>query len=419
MDSDVRYSTKLLLRRFIVLGNLAAILYASPFACAADEKTPLILSSKGGIKVESADGQFAARLGGRLQVDYAYYDSDLIPLGSGAEIRRARLLFEGRLWRDWVFKFNPDFAGNEVSIQDAWLGYAGFSPFFINVGNIKEPFSIQSLTSDLDIEFLERSLPVEIFQPGYNLGLQTHGYGDGPLGAYQGAIGLFGQGIDNPGTGESQSYGTVARATFAPLSAEGRVLHFGSAFEWRTDYRNDEVLFRGRPESHVTDVRLVDTGDIGNADSTLKFNAESAVVWGPWSVQGEYIQTNVNRNNGGEGLSFNGWYVFGSWFLTGESRAYDAKGGKFSRVKPKSVVGSGGYGAWEVVVRGSSVDLNSKEINGGKETDLTVGINWYTTPKTRLMFNYIYVDANVIDPDTGLEVKDNPNIFTVRAQVDF
>lgn len=34
-------------------------------------------------------------------------------------------------------------------------------------------------------------------------------------------------------------------------------------------------------------------------------------------------------------------------------------------------------------------------------------------------FNYIYLDAKKVDPDTGLEMKDDPNIFQVRTLVDF
>jgi len=43
------------------------------------------------LKLKSADGNFKFQVGGRLMVDAAYYDEDQTELGSGAEIRRARL----------------------------------------------------------------------------------------------------------------------------------------------------------------------------------------------------------------------------------------------------------------------------------------------------------------------------------------
>lgn len=399
---------------FLLLG-CGAVLCIPPSAIAAEESTGLILSTKGGIKVESADGNFEGQVGGRLMVDYAYYDSDATKLGSGSEIRRARLFASGKIWKVWKFKFETDFAANEVDIKDAYIQYGGFKPFDIKGGNFKEPFNIENLTSSRFITFMERALPVEAFTPDRNLGLQLHTHG----GIWQGAIGLFGEGINSPGTDQSQGYGTAGRVTFAPINSEGRVLHVGGAFEWRTGYLDDEVRYRARPESHVTDVRLIDTGTIDNVDDTLKYNGEVAGVWGPWSLQGEYVQTDVSRKDGSEDVDFNGYYVFGSWFLTGESRAYDAEDGTFDRVKPASVVGKGGYGAWEVAVRYSNLDLNSKSINGGKEDNITVGLNWYPTSHTRLMFNYVYVDAKKLDEATGIEVKDNPNILQVRAQVDF
>lgn len=410
----MKHGVRNLNRRLLSLGCLA-VLCDPPLVYAAGEGRGLMLSTTGGIKVESEDGGFSGRLGGRLQIDYAYYHSDNIKLGGGAEIRRARLVAEGRLWDYWDFKFNPDFVGNNVDIQEAWIGYRGLEPLSIQMGNIKEPFSVEDLTSDLYITFMERSLPVEIFKPNYSLGLQLHSYGK----MWQGSGGIFGEDVDSPGTEQSQSYGAASRLSFSPVNEANRVLHLDGAVEWRTNYQNDEVRFRGRPESHITDVRLVDTGEIAFVDDTLKFDIGSAGVWGPWSLQGEYIQTLVSRSNGGEDLRFGGWYVFGSWFVTGESRAYDARGGKFTRVKPKSVVGNGGYGAWEIAIRVSRVDLNSKEIKGGTQTNVTLGLNWYTTPHTRLMFNYVYADAERIDSNSGLEVKDNPHILQVRAQVDF
>jgi phosphate-selective porin OprO/OprP len=340
------------------------------------------------------------------------------------------------LWNVWKFKFETDFAGNEVDIKDAYIEYGGFKPLSIKAGNFKEPFNIENLTSSRYITFMERALPVEAFTPDRNLGLQLHTHGS----IWQAAVGLFGQEIDSPGgdddadgDGDSQSYGTAGRVSVAPINDEGRVLHVGGAVEWRTEYEGDEVRYRVRPESHVTNVRLVDTGDIADVDDTLKYNGEVAAVFGPFSVQGEYVRTNVNRTGGSEDVDFSGWYVYGSWFLTGESRPYEVEDGTFDRVKPNSVVGKGGYGAWELAVRYSSIDLDDQDIVGGQEDNITVGVNWYPTSHTRLMFNYVYVDAEVSTADlsdadeparslrnlTGPDGDDSPNIFQVRAQVDF
>ena len=42
----------------------------------------------------------------------------------------------------------------------------------------------------------------------------------------------------------------------------------------------------------------------------------------------EYINDALNLDDDEEDLEFSGWYVYGSWFITGESRNYKFKKGK-------------------------------------------------------------------------------------------
>jgi phosphate-selective porin OprO/OprP len=398
--------------RSLVLGCGAA-LCTVPVVKAADEDSGLILSTKGGIKVESADGKFKSQFGGRLMIDGAYYDDDVTQLGSGAEIRRARLFAEGTVWDVWGFKSQIDFAGNEVDIKDAYITYGGWDPVSIKLGNFKEYFSLEELTSSKYITFMERALPVEAFAPSRNLGIGAHAHGA----FWQGGVGFFGEGIDSGGDETSSGYGIAGRLTFAPSgwNGDGRVLHFGGSVEYREE-EDEEIRFRSRPESHVTDIRLVDTADF-DAEDTLRWGVEAAGVWGPWSVQGEYMQADVNRVDGDD-PTFSGWYAYGSWFLTGESRNYDPEDGTFGRVKPAHPLTNGGLGAWELGVRYSTLDLEDAGILGGDEDNITVGLNWYATSHLRFMANYIYVKADPNAEDLG-GVKDEPQVFQVRAQIDF
>jgi phosphate-selective porin OprO/OprP len=119
----------------------------------------------------------------------------------------------------------------------------------------------------------------------------------------------------------------------------------------------------------------------------------------------------VDRN-GESDPDFYGWYGYASWFLTGESRPY--KNGVFSRVKPKSVVGKGGHGAWELAARVSKIDLTDSGVDGGDETDVTLGVNWYATPSIRFMLNYV----NVIEQEKENK-SDEPSLVEMRAQIDF
>ena len=56
------------------------------------------------------------------------------------------------------------------------------------------------------------------------------------------------------------------------------------------------------------------------------------------------------------------------------------------------------------------VSINSKDIYGGEQSDLSFGVNWYLNPATRLMINYDYVNVK----NTG-----KANVIQARMQIDF
>jgi phosphate-selective porin OprO/OprP len=74
---------------------------------------------------------------------------------------------------------------------------------------------------------------------------------------------------------------------------------------------------------------------------------------------------------------FWGFYLAGSWFLTGESRPYDRRTGVFSALVPRAPfsIRKGSPGAWEWKVRWSSVDLDDGRVRGGRMGIVSTGLN--------------------------------------------
>lgn len=371
------------------------------------------------VKLASNDGSFEFKPGGRVQVDYAHYDADQQQLGDGTAIRRARLSAEGKVFRVWDYKVEYEFSSSNASdaaargIRDAYLRYTGFNPVTITVGNFKEPFSFEQVTSDSAVTFLERSL-IDVFAPSRHIGaaVQTSGAN------WSLAGGLFGERPEDDVAAEGdEGYDITARGTWAPFWNTGRVLHVGAAVRRLdpSDSTND-LRWRARPESNITDVRLVDTGVLGGTDDVISYGLEAAGEWGPWSLQSEYIGTRVNRKSTSD-VDLNGWYVLTSWFITGESRPYKVSEGVFDRVTPLGIVGQGGIGAWELALRLSQLDLNDGLLVGGKQRNLTVGLNWHLTPNVKLQANYVKVLE--VDRPGHANDGDEPSAYTVRAQVDF
>ncbi len=379
----------------------------------------VIVNTSGGLGGRSADGAFTFRLRGRVQVDGAAYDGGAVgddgdkeQPGNGTEIRRARLSVEGRVWNDWEYELEMDFGEDDPELVDAFIRYLGYDPWSFRVGHIKEPFSLEEQITNLDITFMERALP-NVFAPDRSIGIDAHTYGN----HWTFATGLYGEGA-NDKDALDEGFAATARGTFAPILEETRVLHLGGSLTYRNtgDVEDGEELrLRARPESHISDIRYANTGRIPDVDDFFSYGVEAATVLGPFSVQAEYIATSLNREAGFADLDFDGYYIYGSWMLTGESRSYRDRRGEFGGITPKSIVGKGGTGAWELGVRYSHLDLTDGVIKGGEESNVTVGVNWYATPNIRFMFNYIHVDTKSNDN----RVIEDPDIFQARAQLRF
>jgi phosphate-selective porin OprO and OprP len=384
-----------------------------------NREPPLDVKPEDGVILKSAGDNLEIELGGRLLLDAAIFNDDQTDLGDGTNIDSARISLSVDFRRNWKIELEFDFAEEDFEVKDAWVKYSFFDELSLKLGNFREPFSLEEVTGSRYITFMERALP-NLFAPGRHLGVGLNGFND----HWTFGAGIFGEEVDPGGKADEddEGFGFSGRLTFAPLNTKENVVHLGVSGSYRTPNHDDddEVSLNETPESDVTNRELVDTGDIVSVESTASFGAEAAGVFGPFSIQGEYIVMDLNREDGFKDVEFDGGYIFASWFLTGEHRNYKRKKGAFGSVKPKAGLGEGGVGAWELAVRYSTIDLDDHALNvgiidngGGKEDNITLGINWYLNPAARFMFNYITVDSH------RQGVDDNPEILQFRAQFHF
>ena len=256
---------------------------------------------------------------------------------------------------------------------------------------------------------MERALP-NLFALGYRLGVGASAYGD----RWTLAGALVGDSIGDPSEGlRDEGRAASGRTTYLVWRDNSSLAHLGASLAYQDLSELHSYQLRSRPESHVTDIRYIDTGKLEDVDDQWSWGLEAAAVKGPFSVQGEYIRSALNVD--GSTRHFSGWYLYGSWFLTGESRPYDEKNGVFGRIKP-----SRDWGALEVAVRYSRADLTDGTVLGGEEDILTFGLNWYVARNLRLMLNYLRIrnDDNA-DGDGELPGGDNPHALQARFQIDF
>ena len=399
------------------------------------ERTPLV--EEGGVQLQKVDvfhgagvlvfqtpdGSFKWWLDGRMMLDAAMYKSDLNTLANGAEIRRARLALNMIFWENWASQFDVEYISDgTIEIKDKWIGYTGLSNSIVQVGNFKEPFGLDTLTSSRYIPFIERSL-IDNFSPDRHIGIA---YSRWSRRAYASG-GLFGPAVGaTDATGQDQGYGVVGRVTALPLLTHTSLVHLGVAGSYMTppaatatDLSDaNQMRLRARPETHVNRGRFIDTKKMSNIDHQNLLGFEAAAEFGPVSVQGEYNKAVYKRTISTLAEpTFDGWYAFVSWFPTGDNRPYDFTAGEFDRVLPRHR-----RGALELLARYSTADLNDAAANilGGKEEITTFGVNYYFNPNVRLMVNYAWVvnDQNT-KGDRSYKVSDQFNTLQARFQLMF
>lgn len=410
----------------------------------------------GAPKISIQDGSgttlFSIKSRGRIFTDFVSTNGDRldptaslggIPLSpapasypaSGVGVDALRFGIEGVMFRSLEYRLEADFADNELNVTDAFLRYGSdLLPAEVTFGQFKHPTSLAEQTSSRFITFAERPMFTDAFAFGRRLGVGM----SKAAGRFSLSAGVFGDTIN--GDNGRDNLLVAARGVYAPINTYGsqavdlqdhRLLHFGlSGFYRRMGDDNPAYnFFDGDivgPSPDIFGTRNF------RGDSDTFIGAELAYVNGPFSVQGEYGIDFV-RSDGeilGRGPSgtadnpaFHGGYVETSYFISGNAiRGY--KDGSFDRpIFAKGVLPSqGGYGAVELAGRIDYLDLNDGNLQGGEIYTFGLGVNWWTTPYSRLMFNYFRTNvSNAADIafDGGLPYDNKVNSFLVRAQVDF
>lgn len=377
----------------------AAALFALAPAVQADD---WVSKWSNGHKIENKDKGHKLKFGGRLMADYTFADVDdsLGGQDDGFEFRRARIFFSGTVYDRVEFKVNYDFAGGDADFKDVYIALKQ-DWGKVKFGHFKEHFSLEEMASSKYITFLERPTPTQAFAPSRNSGVALEGAVDD---AINWGVGYY---YDADGFGDStneDATNLTGRIGWRPFYEDEAYLHVGAAVTFKD--HPGSVRYRARPEAHLAD-RYVNTGTFA-ADDTTIFNAEIAGATGPFWYAGEYYSADVSASAFGD-PTFSGYYASAGYFLTGETRPFKTSAGAWNRVKPNSNFGEGG-GAWEVAARFSNIDLTDAGISGGEQDGLTVALNWYLNPVTRLMIDYVTADVD----DIG-----DASFFLVRWQVDF
>lgn len=388
------------------LSALAILLACTAIPAAAQDKRGFVWNDRPTI-VFGED--ISLELKGRALLEWRRFDPEI---GEDTfHLRTARVGLAGELTRHFEWEVEREI--EEVDDQwqfGAWKDVAGewktFDAFRIKGGRFKMPFGLEQTTGVSDLDFAYRALGSTAIAPGRDRGVMMHG----EIGRFGYEAGVFnddgdnaesdepqfveqGEDLDDVGpavavrvTGDLLRLLPVGRLRSATLGVayttssvpEGLNGLRGEAL-WGYDFF-DRVYVKGRRQ---------------------RLGAQFEWTPGPTSLKAEWIQSREQRkeqSNRDQDLSDyigEAWYVAGTWFITGED--------KDSNINPKRPLFKGGIGAIELAARYDQLGFRSASTTGTAFTNprsehllpntdrvTTFGINWITSPWTRVLINAIH-----------------------------
>lgn len=406
--------------------------------------TKMAASWRNGLEFDSKNKDFRVHIGGRTQFDSAWFNTSQAmnsdpALGSGntvrdgADFRRARFRIDGVMYEQYEWAAEFDFVNSALTVPSAtgtptatsvpaptdlywtftklpWLGN-------VRVGNQKEAIGFEHMRSSRFLPFMERSFNQDAFYGAFNNGF-TPG-----INAFNNvfeehatwAIGLF-KPTNNVFASNTTpgAYSVTGRLTWVPWYVDdGRgLLHLGvSARQAGMTAGTARFRTRGPERAGLSQnwPLFADTGTI-NGDGQQMLNFETSMNLGSLTVTAEYLINRVEgafRTGGPDvgNLIYGGGYIEAMYFLTGEHQEYNRKVGFYERVVPRenafAVNGPDGpiygRGAWQLGVRYNYLNLNDKDINGGRLNDVTFGLNWFMNPNMKVQLNYSVTDRTSVN----------------------
>jgi phosphate-selective porin OprO and OprP len=425
-------------KKILIIGLSITVIFFLPRVSAGQEKKEYIPDGTQGemLEVLPSDtipekwrdkrwrlfpGRFSTlKIGGGFLYEYAGYKQDGIAkqqmdsIGSKLEpafaVRDFRVVASGQFKTkrtfSWKFGAMYDGATNAWFVRETGLMIGVpelWGSFF--VGRTKEGFSLNKVMNGYSGWTMERQMAIDVI-PILADGVKWLGYL--PKQRIFWNTGVFADWLSKNQSFSTYKWQTVIRLGWLPIYSpkKNKVLHVGINYRYGQT-EDSKIQVRSRPEANPAP-RFIDTGNFAT-DQSNHFGTEIYYNAGPWMFGSEMYWHNFNSSIDENPLFFGG-EVVASYMITGESRPYHTVTSILGFVPIKKSVFKGGPGAWEVLFRASTLDLDGGVIRGGKFWRITPMINWYLSKDIRLEVAYGY---GVLD---RFNLKGATQFFQTRIQ---
>lgn len=406
-----------------------------------------VVTTTGGIKVVSSNGDFSAAVGTLVQFDgYADENDAGSGIGSGVangssndavRFRRAWITLAGKVYR---FNYHIDFDTVSGALQRAWLEHGLLPHGSLFIGQDKPWASLDEVARNPDTPFLERNIASSSgvnAAASYTNGVfyewhdRTFTASDNLwLGVSASSLHRQGGGTDSITQGSAYN----ARIAYAPIVDQEGWLHFGASIIDATAAAGSTTAGTGALTASYAYGNYYDHNEkltlasypvsgAGARPHSRALGGEIAGAYGPAYVQVEYA--NVAFHQLGEpDDTVTAYTATAAYALTGETRGYNTRDATYFGIAPAH-----SYGAWEVAVRydearndGSGnvypgialAGLKASAATADRVRLVTVGLNYYPNDHVRFVLDFEHGEA-----DLGRAGTDRPDTIGARAQLWF
>ncbi len=401
--------------------------------------TPVITAGTNGFGFQSADGNFIIGLHGVLQLDSRTF-IDNNPMSSGNDtflLRRARPILSGTVFGDFDFLFVPDFGGSTVQIFDAVVNYRNRPELQLQVGKFKSPVGLETLQSDVNTTFNERSIATDLM-PNRDLGVELHGDFDDGVFSY--AVGIFNGAPDYSGTTANSDYDNnkafAGRSFLQPFKKTSvsalKGLGFGVGGSYEIDQAGTNTTATGLTPGFLTDGQQPffkyspTSGSVFASGAHWRIAPQGYYYYGPFSLLGEYVINNqqIETSKGASAdLQNTAWEITGGYVLTGEEASYN------NGMTPKYPfdLRVGHWGALQLVARYSELNVDKAAFplfsnpatSASAAYEWALGLNWYLNHNIRVNASYARTTFNGGNGANAIVTKQPEEVFFTRVQLGF
>lgn len=336
--------------------------------------------------VAAADEKERLKVSGRVLVDGDYYESFWSREGedstSNLEVRNARLQIDYDFPKGWEGRLQIDGAGDsdgtDFDYDSVYMRYTKWKFAEITLGRMKEPMGMERDTNASKLITIERSMMSDAFTPNKSWGLHLF---DGNK-KRTWAVAAVVEDDQDDRYDEDAPTAISARYTRSPINTKEQTLQLGVSASLR-DWQDNTFRIGNRAEVGSAD-RVVRSAEF-EADEQSIIGLEGVFRHKSWQVEAEYMATRVEQVDGTD-WDYSGYYISGSYLLTGEQRRF--RKGEFRKLKPINE-----SGAWELVARYSYLDVRERGL-GSKAAVTTLGVNYYFGRNVKVMLAYLHPDIS-------------------------